>query len=122
MSYRCPQCQGTFDDRAPFHAHIEASAICAHTAMVKLAVAHARVGINVLAAPGREYTDFLAATDRQMTVAAGIPLPAAPDRGACAVCGELVYHAYPWWTAKPGTPGASPMHEKCAKEWFAASL
>lgn len=36
-----------------------------------------------------------------------------PNHGPCAYCSKDVVHAYPWWTAKPGTPGSKPLHEDC---------
>lgn len=41
-----------------------------------------------------------------------------PNHGLCAECGIDVVHAYPWWTSNPDKPGAKPLHDSCAREWY----
>lgn len=39
------------------------------------------------------------------------------SKGRCAVCGEDVFHAFPWFTKNPSDADAKPLHEECRDKW-----
>lgn len=43
--------------------------------------------------------------------------PKPTSKGLCAVCGEDVFHAFPWFTKNPSCADAKPLHEECYSKW-----